>query len=272
MRTSRLGPLFALVLLLAVIEAQAQQSPTTTPVTPTRDAPAVALLQSTIRAMGGGVPADSMGTGTVTETVGSESEDGTIEILTRGTDQSSETLSLPDLSQTTIYSSWMAGQTNGSATQQELTAQLAMTSQTVVYPLPFLISAVNNSDTSIQYVGQESLDGESTNHIRIWNTFASVTHMRALATFTARDVWLDSSTGLPAKISFTQQAAAGRAFKTLVELEFSNYQVTGGFSYPYTIKKLLNGTPWLAISIQKLSFNNGLESSRFQVNCGNFNL
>ena len=269
MRIMRLGPLFAVSLLSFGTAIQAQQPPT--PTVPKRDAQAVAFLQAAIKAMGGVAPSDSTATGSVTATVASESQGGTIQIYTRATDQSSEAVSLPNLSQTTIYSHWIAGQLNGSAPQQQLTDQLAATSQTALYPLPLLVGAVNNPDASLQYVGQETVDSAVTQHIRFWNTFASNPHLQPVAPFSIHDVWIDTSTGLPVKISFTQQAAAGRAFKTLVELDFSNYRQTSGFAYPYTIKKSLNGTPWLTISIQSVSFNTGLQYSQFQVNCSNSN-
>lgn len=272
MRIMRLGPLFAFGFLLSIPSIQAQQGPVSTAATPVRDAQAVAVLQITIKAMGGGnVPSDSTATGSITETVGPDLQEGTLQILTRGTDQSSEAISLPNLSQTTIYSNWMAGQTAGSAPQQQLSGQLAMTSQTALYPLPILAGALINLDVSLQYVGQETVDGTLTNHIRIWNTFASKAYMRPLASFSMHDVWTDAASGLPTRISFTQQSAAGSAFKTLVQLDFSNYQQTSGFVYPYLIKKSLNGTPWLTISIQSVSLNTGLQNSQFQVNCSNVN-
>lgn len=267
MRIPRLGLLCALGLLLATT-IQAQQSSTPPPATPVRDAQAAAILGASISAMsvGGSLPSDSTATGAVTETIGSESQEGTIQILTRGTGESLEEISLPDLSQTTIYSYSMAGQTTGSGAQQQLSGQLAMTSQTVLYPLPLLVGAMNNPDVSLEYVGQETINGALTNHIRIWNTFASKTYLQPLASFSIRDMWVDASTGLPARISFTQQAAGGRAFKTLVEIDYSNYQQTGGLAYPKTIQKSLNGTLWLTISIQSVAFNTGLQDSQFQIN------
>jgi hypothetical protein len=250
------------------VAAQQSSAPTQTP---QRDPQAVTILQAAVGAMGGTPPSDSTVNGTVTAAVGSQTQNGTIQILTRGTNQSLESISLPDLSQTTVYSYPLAGQTSGSSAQQELTGQLAATSQTALYPLPLLVGALNNPDASLQYVGQETVDGAVTQHIRFWNTFTSKPYLQPLAPFSVHDVWINTSTGFPVKISFTQQAAAGSAFKTLVELDFSNYQQTNGFAYPYTIKKSLNGTQWLTISIQSVSFNTGLQYSQFQVNCSHSN-
>ncbi len=258
------------VLLLAfashfTLAHQASSPPSTQP--PQRDPQAVAILQQSAVALAPTPPSDSSATGTVTIVEGSPTQSGAIQILTRGTNQSLESISLPDLSQTTVFSYPYAGQTSGSTAQQQLTGQLAATSQSALYPLPFLVGMLNNADVSLQYLGQDSVDGELSNHIRMSNTFASRPYLQVLSAFSVRDVWIDASTGLPVKISFTQQSAAGQSFKTLVEIDFSNYQRTNGFAYPYTIKKSLNGTPWLTISIQNVAFNTGLPDTQFQVNC-----
>ena len=234
---------------------------------PQRDPQALAILQQTVKLMGGAAPSDSTATGTVTGMAGSQAQDGTIRILTRNTDESLEELTLPNLSQTTVYSRWMASQSVGSAAAQGLSSQLAATAQAAEYPLPLLAGALSNPDTTLQYVGPESLAGAATNHIRIWNTFASLPYMQPLAGLSTRDIWIDSASGLPVKISFTQQAALGATYKTLVELSLSNYEQTAGFAYPSQIRESLNGTLWLTISIQSMVFNTGLSDSQFQISC-----
>jgi hypothetical protein len=249
-----------------VAPISAEQSPTQATVP--RDTQAVAILQQAVAAMGG-APSDSTFNGTVTATIGSQSQTGTIQVFTLGTNQSQEVIALPDFSQTTTYSGWMASQANGSATTQ-VSSQLAATSQTALFPSPLLVGALNSPDYALQYVGIENVGGAPANHIRVWNTFASsLTYFQPVSSFTTRDIWLDQTSSLPVKITFTQQAASGASFKTLVELDFSNYQQSGGFTYPSLIQKSVNGTPWLTISIQTLAFNTGLQSSQFQVNCSN---
>jgi hypothetical protein len=235
---------------------------------PQRDSQAVAALQAAINAMGGGAPSDATISGTVTAAgPDSQPEDGTIQILTRGTAESLETITFPNLSQTTIYAFGMAARTTGSQTQQRLTDQLSETIQTALYPLPLLVAAVNNSDTSLEYVGQETIGGVAAQHVRIWNTFASHPRPQLLAPFSTHDVWINAATGLPLKITFTQQAAEGEAFKTLVELDFLSYQRSSGFTFASLVKKSLNGTPWLTISIQSVAFNTGLQDSQLQITC-----
>jgi hypothetical protein len=62
---------------------------------PTSDPQAVAAIQQAAIAMGGSAPSDSTATGTITTVAGSPTENGTITILTRGTDQTSEQIQTP---------------------------------------------------------------------------------------------------------------------------------------------------------------------------------
>lgn len=266
MNQSLLGPALAVLFLTfaSISTPNRQQTAGTAPV---QDPQAVAVLQQSITALGG-APSDSTATGSVTATVGSQSQVGTVQVFTLGTNQSQEVISLPNFSQTTTYSAWLAAQSNGSATTQA-SSQLAATSQTALFPTPLLVSALNNPDYSLQFVGVETVAGSAANHIRVWDTFASVPYMQNLSTFSTRDVWLGQATGLPLKMTFTQQAASGSAYRTVVELDFSNYRQSGGFTYPFVIQKSVNGTPWLAISIQSAAFNTGLSASQFQISCSN---
>ena len=256
----------ALVLLLFSLAAAPQQ--TTTSAASTQDPQAVAILQEAIAAMGG-APSDSTLAGTVTATVGSQSQTGTIQVFTLGTNQSQEVIALPDLSQTTTFSAWLASQANGMATT-EVSSELAATSQTALFPSPLLTAALNGPDYNLQFVGTDTVNGAAANHVRIANTFAtSLTYLQPISTFTTRDVWFDQASGLPLKIIFTQQVTFGTSYKTVVELDLSNYQQSGGFTYPSVIQKSVNGTPWLAISIRSAAFNTGLSTSQFQVSCSN---
>jgi hypothetical protein len=71
-----------------------------------RNAQAVALLQASVTAMGGTVPSDSVAAGNVTIVAGSLTSNGTIQILTRGTNQSSEQTTLPS---STYTVRWISG-------------------------------------------------------------------------------------------------------------------------------------------------------------------
>lgn len=229
-----------------------------------RDPQAVALVQQSVAAMASTPPSDSSATGTVTIVEGSTTQSGTVQILTLGTGQTSETLSLPDGTRSVVYSNGSAQETVGS---QSAVAplEISATDQCPDFPLPLLLSALNNSDFGFRYIGQETLNGTAAQHIQVWNSFASNTPLQKLAPFSVRDIWLDSSSSLPLKISHTRRAGSGAVPSIPVEISFANYTKVAGVLYPVLIKKSFNGAPWQTITIQNVSFNTGLTAAQFQV-------
>src|SRR5262249_33624214 len=161
-----------------------------------RDDHAVALLQGAVHAMGATTPSDSVAVGNVTSVAGSATSTGSVRILTRGTSQTLEQIALPKSTTTLTYSGGLAGQTVKSVTTN-LPLELAASSQSVFFPLPFFAGALANPDVSIQYVGLETLNQESVQHIRLQNSFASRPKLQFLTDFTITDLWLDASSGLP---------------------------------------------------------------------------
>jgi hypothetical protein len=263
MRSSR----FALlpVLVLAVISAAARQSSPSATQAPQRDAQAVALLQQAIAAMATSTPADSSATGTVTVVEGSTTQTGSIQILTLGTTQTSETLNITNGQRSIIYSNGDALETNATQSSNP-PLQLIVTDQCPDFPLPLLQALLTNSDEAIKYVATETLNGQSVQHIQVWNTFNSQPNLQnlALAPFSTRDIWFSSSSGLPVKIAYARRAGGGSVPSIPVEIFFSNYTNVNGILYPFQVNKSLNGTPWATITISSVSFNTGLTASQFQ--------
>lgn len=256
MRVLRLASLFISILLFASLFA-AQQPPQ-------RDPQAVAILQQALAAMGGSVPKDSVATGTVILVAGSTTENGTIRILTRGWDQSAEQLQMPSGNRTVVYSRGFGNEVHG-ATATSLQLELVATSQSPVFPLAILAGALSNSDVALQYLGLEALGGSSAHHIRFWNTFASNPKLQPFAEFTAKELWIDAATGLPRKLFYYRRAARGAAPRIPLEVFYADYRNVGGVLYPFLIKKSLNGTPWITITLGSVVFNAGLTDADFPV-------
>jgi len=262
MRITRLGPLFAFALLLSVTIVEAQQSSVSA--TPIRDATAVALLQQSAAAMATTAPSDSAATGSLTIVEGSTNETGTIAIQTHGTAETAETITLPDEQRVVIYNNGEAKEVNGSNSVIP-TLQLIVVDQCPDFPLPLLSAFINNPDESIRYVGQETLQGASVQHIEVWNTFASKPRIQKLAPFSVREIWLDATSYLPVKVAYSRRAGGGAYPAIPVAITFSSYKNVSGVLYPFQINKAYNGTLWETIAIQSVAFNTGLTDSDFQV-------
>lgn len=251
-------PLLAAALVLVTARPALCQTSTA----PTRDPEAVALVQKAIAAMGA-VPTDSTATGTVTLTAGSSTQTGTIEILTRGIDQSFERMTTPTITSEFVYSSGLANASDGK-TRKASSLERAQTAQSTIFPLPLLASALQNPDTAFTYLGEENIDGADAVHLQFWNTFASDPQRQWLASLPKKDVWISTATGLPLRISYTVQDGRGPTVPTQrIETTYEKYQSISGVTYPLAITRTLNGSPWLTITITQVAFNNGLSDSNF---------
>ncbi len=243
-------------LILKVVAAQTQAAPP-------QDPQAISVLQQSVAAMGTTVPSDSTATGTITTVAGSLTENGTITILSRGTNQTSEQILTPHGS-TVVYSQGQASQLAGS-TPSLLSNELSLSSQSPDFPLPLLSASLNNSDTAYKYIGLETLNGRSAHHVQIWNSYASTPGLQSLTSFTVRDVWLDAVSYLPQRLSYVQRAAGGSEPGISVDVFYSNYQNVVGTLYPFSILKSFNGTSSATITIQNVVLNTGLSDSNFPI-------
>jgi outer membrane lipoprotein-sorting protein len=143
--------------------------------------------------------------------------------------------------------------------------ETVVTDQCPDFPLPLLLSALNNPDESLSYIGQETLNGESVQHVQVWDSFTSQPYLQKLAPFSQEDIWFDSSSGLPVKLSYFRRAGGGSVPSIPVAVFFSNYTNINGVLYPFQINKSFNGTPSQTITIQNVTFNNGLTAAQFPV-------
>ncbi len=230
---------------------------------PPRDPQAVAILQQSLVAMGRVIPSDSVASGTVVVVAGSRTENGTMRVLTRGTNQSAEQIETPEGKRSIIYSQGLANRIDGTGTAT-FTLELAASSQSPCFPLVLIAGALNNPDIGFQYLGLESLGGSRAHHLRAWNTFSSNAKLR-LAEFTVKDLWIDAASGLTLRISYTERAGGGAESRIPVVVLYSDYRNVGGVLYPFSIQKSLNGTPWAKITIFQVAFNTGLTDKDFPI-------
>jgi len=239
------------------------QTPQSPPPVVVRDAQAVAFLQKSVAAMGV-LPSDSRASGNITIIAGSLTQQGTIQIVTRGTTETSVAVQAETANWSVIYSGGQANHTEAGKTSV-LSLERSASSQSLHFPLPFLSGLLSDADVSLQFIGQEALGSSVVNHIRVQNTFASEPLWQSLSEFTATDIWLDASTGLPAKISLIRRDGGGSAPRVPISISYSDYQTVSGVRYPFTIQEFITGTLWATTTIQSVSFNTGLTDANFPV-------
>jgi|SRR5579871_4239314 len=250
--------------LASPISAKQAVQTASAPVAVQRDSQAVVALQQAITAMGGNAPADSVATGTVIVIAGSETDQGTVRIETRGNSQTSEQIQTSQGTKAEVFSNGEANEIAASGTMIQ-SANRAATSQSRDFPLPFLSGLLTNADESLQFVGVEQNGASSVVHLRAANTYASQPRLRVLSEFTPIDIWLDAQTALPARIAWIQRDGGGASPRIRRETWFSNWQSFTGVLYPTGIQKFFNGTLWITIAIQSVSLNTGLTDADFPV-------
>lgn len=262
--------LYACLLIISAftvsISLSGQNSSAASPPTassPVRDLRAVAALQQSVAAMGGKVPSDSTATGTVSIVAGSETNQGTIRILTRGTQQTLEEVQTPNGTRSDSYSNGEASETVG-GTASAFPMQRAVTSQCSYFPLPYLAELLSNPDEAFAYLGIENVGGTAALHIQASNSYSSNPTIQFLGEFTTTDVWFDAQTALPLQVAYVRRDT-GLSPKIRMEVQFSNYKGTSGFLYPATIQVLMNGTQWMTISLQTFEINTGLTDADIPV-------
>jgi hypothetical protein len=230
-----------------------------------RDPHALALLQASAAAMGKTLPSDSIATGTITTVAGPTTDTGTVKILTKGTSETAvETQMASGSNWSIIYANGEANKVDGTGNVSLPLEQVA-SSQSNYFPLPVISGILTNPDACYQYVGLETLNGTSAQHVRVWNSFNSTADMQFLSAFTVLDIWLDATSGLPSQVSFISRSGGGSTPKIQMTVSYSSYQNVNGVLYPNQIQQSVNGTVWATVTIQSVVFNSGLSDASFPV-------
>jgi hypothetical protein len=256
----------ASLFLISNSSAGFPQTQANTTSSPQRDPMALALLQKSVSVMGV-PPSDSTAAGSITTVAGSLTQQGTVTILTKGSSKTSIQFQMPNNPWTVVFAD---GQANKVETAQTTVypLELAASNQCLYFPLPFLSGILNNVDYSLQYIGQETVNSSTANHIVVQNTFNSNPTYQFLSPFTVADIWIDALSGLPVKIGMIRRDGGGSASKIPISFSYSNYQIVSGVSYPFTIQEYVTETLWATTTIQSVVLNKGLSDSTFQVSTG----
>ena len=217
------------------------------------------LVAQALGAMGGGAPADSVATGTLTLYAGGMNEAQPFKVTTRGLHEYREERSTVNGIMSRTFSNSRAFSVVGGE-KVTYSGENAFNDYCPYFPLAGIIGDIADSDIAVEYVGSEVEADRTLHHIRLWNTFASKETLSELGVgkYTTTDVWLDAATLLPAGVSYNVYAINGSGEPIPVELHFEEYQEFGGKLYPTKIIKFLNGTHYADIEITQVQFDTGI--------------
>jgi hypothetical protein len=239
---------------------------------------ATTLATSAIAALAGSASiSDVTLTGTATRTAGSGVENGNITLMAYGNSYSSMSLVASDGTFSEIRNLDAFGNPQGfwsspGGTYQPMVNHNCLTDAAWFFPVLTVLSQISSPDVTAIYVGQETRNNESVQHLQFTRQLPSVasngstsaTASAFVTSLTAEDVYLDSNSLLPVAILFNAHPDNNAAANILVEVDYSNYQPSGGVQVPFRIQELLNNSLFLDFTIQSVSLNSGLSAANFR--------
>lgn len=127
--------------------------------------------------------------------------------------------------------------------------------------------SLSSSGYATAYVGQETRNGQSVQHVRIWQVSTAQTPAGTptLQHLSQMDFYLDSTTLLPTAITFNAHPDNDMGLDIPAEVRFSDYRTTGGSQVPYHVQKFLNNTLLLDFQAQSVTLSSGLSANSFLV-------
>lgn len=115
-------------------------------------------------------------------------------------------------------------------------------------PSVMISDFLNNSVLSVRFVGQESRDGVSVDHVVVSVPPIDSTPVQAwMASLSQTDIFLDSTSLLPVEVDFNVHPDNDATVNIPVEIRFSNYAESAGVWQPATIEKYINSTLTLTL-------------------------
>ena len=249
--------------LFLCFSLSAQQTAQTSP-------QALALLQSSLTALTNGQAlSDVTLSGTARRIAGSDDESGTATLKALSSGPARLDLSFSSGPRAELFNPSAtppAGSWSGpDGISHAMPFHNLLTEPAWFFPAFAISRRLSSPGFVAKYVGLESLDGRSVHHISISQTSSPILASTdpLFPHLTQVDFFLDSSTLLPAAISFNVHPDNNELFDLPVLITFSNYQTVGSCQIPFHIQKFLNNSLLLDFQAQSATPNSGLSGSIF---------
>ena len=270
-----------LILFASALIAQTQQP---TPAPQPTDPQAAALLARSAAALSGTAPlSDITLTGTARRIAGSDDESGQgiLKALASGAGRTD--LSLPSGTHSEVQNGSSASP-SGTWSGPDGVAHAIAFHNLLAAPAWFFRTFVISQKLATSgyvatYVGHETHNAQAVEHVSLSQPLAGSTDTAALFQHLSQiEIYLDSTTFLPAAISFNVHPDNNASLDIPSEIRYSDYRSVGagvgaGFSpssssapqIPFHIQKYLNNTLVLDFQAQTVTLNSGLSASGFTV-------
>jgi hypothetical protein len=135
------------------------------------------------------------------------------------------------------------------------------------FPTFLVLRGLSPSGFTATYVRHETVNGQNVEHLAISQTstiqFPAFTP--SFVHLAQTDLFLDSTTFLPAAIAFNIHPDNNALLDIPVEVQFSDYRSVNGAQVPFHVQKFLNNGLVLDVQLQTVAINSGLSASDFNI-------
>lgn len=259
------------VFLAFTISAISQTAVTTTSTSQTSDPPALTLAAQAMAALTGGQQvSDVTLTGTATETAGATVNSGTATFKAKGLWESRTDFGASNHAEIRTLDS--SGHPIGAWTTPDgMTHAMAFhnvwSDAALFFPALSSLSAATQTNMIAKYVGQETIDGSTVQHLEFFHTADSTLSALAgdLPALSRIDIFLDATSLLPVETKFITHANSDANVNIAIEVDYSNYQSVNGVQIPFHVQKLLSGGVIVDFLVSQTAINTGLADSTFAI-------
>jgi hypothetical protein len=135
-------------------------------------------------------------------------------------------------------------------------------------PAAAVFRLIASPESVASFVGTETLDAQGVQHISVIQepqASASPTTPAFLPHLTRVDLYLDSSTSLPAAMKFNVHPDDDAHLDIPVEVRYSDYRTVNGTQIPFHVQKLLNNSLVLDLQFQSAAINSGISPNALAI-------
>jgi hypothetical protein len=253
--------LFVAIFSLSTLLSSAAQAPASA------SPQALQLLQSALAALSPNIKTQDVTlSGSAHYIAGSDDETGTATLKAIATGASRVDLSLSSGSRSEVRNlsgNPPAGTWSGPDGVSHRIAYHNLLNEPTWFAPVATVSRLVASPTSIAtYIGAETLDVQQVQHISVAQQPPALSLAADIFPhLTQVDLYLDSSTFLPAAISFKIHPDNNELIDIPIEVRFSDYRAVNGTQVPFHVQKFLNNGLILDFQADSVTLNSGLAAS-----------
>jgi hypothetical protein len=259
--------LFPIAFLYCLIPGSATAQTTTTA---NRDPQAVLLLQRSLSALSGGVAIQNVKlAGNVRRVAGSLDESGTVTLEGVASGQTRVDIVLPSGERREVRDQSSDGRTGSwsgpDGSWHPVAGHNLWTGRTWFFPALVIARALADADYAISAAKAEKFGGANVEHITVTQQYDGAVKLPALLQKISRiDIYLDSSTLLPAGIAFDVHPDNASSTDIPVKIEYSDYRQSAGALVPDHIQRYVQNGLVLDVTVNGVQVNTDLPDSDFQ--------